>query len=72
MALTRAQNLDVAIDNVVARILEVTSSPKPNYTLDGEQYEWSDYLDMLNRQLLVLEQARQRADGPFEVRSRGI
>lgn len=69
---TRAQNLDAAIDAVVARIGDVTAHPKPDYSLDGESYSWAAYLQILTDQLLKLEEARQRADGAFEVRSRGI
>ncbi len=50
----------------------MTANPKPNYNLDGEEYSWSDYLQTLITQQEALEQSRQRADGPFEVRSRGI
>jgi hypothetical protein len=57
---------------VIDRINEVTANPKPDYSVDGESYSWSSYLAMLNRQLFVMEQSRQRADGPFEVRSSGI
>ncbi len=57
---------------MVDRILDVTANPKPNYAVDGENYEWSEYLAMLISQQKALEEARQRADGPFEVRSTGI
>jgi hypothetical protein len=72
VALTRAQNLDLAIDGAAARLAEVTAQPKPTYTLDGENYLWAEYVQILTTQLLALEQARQRADGAFEVRSQGI
>jgi len=68
---SRADALDAAISNVIARIQEVTASPKPNYSLDGEDYSWGDYLQVLTDNLLALEQARQRAEAPFEVRSYG-
>lgn len=68
---TRAQNLDTAIDNLAAKIAEATANPKPNYSLDGESYSWESWLAMLMNQMEVLEKARQRADGPFEVRSFG-
>ncbi len=68
---TRAQNLDQAIDNLAAVLAQVTASPKPTYTVDGETYQWMEYVQMLMTQTKGLEQMRQRADGAFEVRSRG-
>ncbi len=67
---TEAENLDTAIANVTARLVEVTASAKPNYSVDGESYSWAEYLTVLNAQLFELKKARQRADAPFEVRSR--
>lgn len=68
---TRAKDLDDAIDNVAAILKEITRNPKPNYSLDGESYSWSEYFSTLTQRMLDLELARQRADGAFEVRSRG-
>ncbi len=68
---TRAQNLDQAIDNLAAVLAQVTASPKPTYQVDGENYQWTEYVQMLMTQTKELEQMRQRADGAFEVRSRG-
>jgi len=69
---TRAQNLDTAIDNIAARLAEMSANPKPNYSLDGESYSWSELFSMLSTKMEGLEKARQRADGPFEIRSQGI
>lgn len=68
----RAANLDTAIDQVVARIAEVTASAAPDYSIDGVSISKASYLQTLTGQLLALEQARQRADGAFEVQSLGI
>lgn len=61
-----------ARDNVAARLAEVTASPRPNYAVDGESYEWADYVAMLTEQLENLDKAIQRAGGPFELRSYGM
>ncbi len=68
---TRAQNLDSAIDAVVALIQSVAANPKPTYTVGDKTVQWETYLKTLTDQLEVLEKARQRADGAFEIRSRG-
>jgi len=69
---TRAQQLDTAIDQIIARIIEVTASPNPDYLIAGRSISKSAYLATLDAQLITLEEARQRADGAFEIRSRGI
>lgn len=69
---TRADNLQTALDNIAARLADVTANPKPSYSVDGESVSWTEYFNALTQQQLALEQALQRANGPFEVRSRGI
>lgn len=69
---TYAENLTTARNNIAARLAEITAAPKPNYSLDGESYSWSEYHDMLTRQLEKLEGLLSRAAGPFEVRSQGF
>ena len=69
--LSRAQALDAAIDAQIGLINQVLTSPKPDYTLDGESYQWAAYLQMLQDKLLTLEQARARADGAWEISETG-
>jgi hypothetical protein len=69
---TLAENLDTAINNIGVLLVQMTASPKPSYGLDGESYSWSDYFAMLTAQLKALQEQRQLAGGPIEVRSRGI
>ena len=66
---TARENLATARDQVALRIKEVTSSPKPDYSIDGKSVSWASYLDMLLRQYAELEKL---ANGPWEVRSRAI
>ncbi len=69
---TRAQNLDTALDNVAAQLALITANPKPTYTVDGESVSWTEHFTALLEQQENLEKARQRADGPFEVRQYGV
>ena len=69
---TYAENLVTARNNIAARLAEVTANPKPDYSIDGESWSWSSYVTMLTNQLSVLEKSIITADGPFEVRSRGM
>lgn len=54
---------------VLGVIEEISASPKPSYSVDGQSVSWSDYLKQLretaswcDRQLAALEE-------PFEIRS---
>lgn len=67
---TYRENLITARDEIAERLAAISANPKPNYSLDGESYSWADYFDMLSRNLKNIEEAIQRADTPFEIRSR--
>ena len=64
---TRKENIQTALDNIAARIAEMTVAPKPNYSIDGRSYSWGSLFDSLIAQQEKLEEALQRVDGPFEV-----
>lgn len=71
MATSYLQRLQNARDNIAERIEEMTENPKPDYSLDGESYTWAGYMDMLVRNLELVEQAIQRATGPTQRTSFG-
>lgn len=64
-------DLQTALDNLDARIAEVTSRPRPNYSVEGQSYAYADYLRMLLDSRKTLEQNIQRAMGPYVVMTRG-
>jgi len=64
---TRKQNIATALDNIAARIADLTANPRPNYSIDGRSYSWQSLLDSLLAAQEKLLQADQQADGPFEV-----
>ena len=51
---------------LVARITEVTASPKPSYSVDGQAVSWTQYLAELRKQLQEINEQINQADGPFE------
>ena len=69
---TRQENLTAAIDSMAARMREVASERKPNYSVDGESYSWESYLAMLSREFSAMLQNEQRAAGPWKVRARNV
>ena len=68
---TYLENLTTARAQIAERLVEVTSQPKPNYSVDGESYSWAEYMAQLQAQLEQLDKAIQRASGPFMVKTRG-
>lgn len=69
---TLAENLATSIAQVGERIVEVTASANPDYTVGGRTISKGTYLTQLVAQLELLKQAQQRAGGPFVVTSRGV
>jgi hypothetical protein len=63
---SEAENLQTAIDNVAAKLAEVTANPKPSYSIDGQSVSWGEYYRMLTGHLKELREAKIAADGPFE------
>lgn len=57
--------------NLLALIADVTSSPKPNYTVDGQSVSWQSYLDSLFSKLEMIN-TQINASQPFEEQSIGI
>lgn len=49
----------------LARIIEITSSPKPTYSIDGQSVSWSDYLRQLQETVAWCDE-RLAGDDPFE------
>ncbi len=59
-------DLDQAIANISSAIKEITASPKPNYTVDGQIVAWGDYLDTLTTKLASLIKTKQLIGGPYQ------
>lgn len=49
-----------------------TLVPKPNYSLDGESYQWESYRRSLEASVEGLHKLITILGGSFEIRSRGI
>lgn len=52
--------LDRATDNLAA----IMASPKPSYNIDGQQVSWTEYHDMLTRQIQWAND-ELRSEGPY-------
>lgn len=61
---TAAENIDTAITQISALIVEVTVDPKPSYTNQGRTVGWTEYLGVLTDKLAVLQKAKATLSGP--------
>ncbi len=68
MASAYVASLITARDNFAAQLAAFSAGPpKPNYSLDGESYSWSEYADALQRRIDLLNISIAKADGGFDV-----
>ena len=67
-----AVDYSTAIANLKAELDLVTATPGPNYSINGESVQKSDYIEALIRDLEKLEQLQAGAGGPWTVTKRGI
>jgi len=63
-------DLETALEQIAARILEITESPKPSYSVDGQSVSWDAYLRTLIDSYERIKKQLQSED-PFEVQSTG-
>lgn len=68
--MSEATSLATIKANILARLEDVTSSPKPNYSIDGQNVSWQAYFDSLMRQLKAIDDQINAAT-PYEEVSRG-
>jgi hypothetical protein len=57
-------------DQTLSIISQITTDPKPTYSLDGQNVSWNDYLTRL-QQTVDWCDAKLADQGPFEIHSRG-
>lgn len=67
---TALENLQTARDQIAARIVEVTASANPDYSVGGRSISKGTYLTQLGAELERLEKLIQRLGGPYEIRTR--
>lgn len=64
---TYQQSLVTIRDNLAARLAEMSVSPKPNYSIDGESLSWQSLFDSLSQRIDAVNAQIQMMDGGFEV-----
>ena len=64
------EQIRTILAQTLALIAEVTESPKPNYSIDGQTVSWANYLASLRATVDWCETKLAGLE-PFEVESRG-
>lgn len=67
---TNAAQLETIKTQTLARIAEITASPKPSYNIDGQDIRWGDYLRQL-RGTIDWANGQLAGETIVEVTSRG-
>lgn len=62
-------DLATARDNFAAKLAEISVSPKPSYSIDGQSVSWTDYYRFLSDQVDKLNE-QIAAGQPFEIEHR--
>jgi hypothetical protein len=65
------EQLETIRANTLAQLVEIRESPKPSYSLDGQQVSWTEYVRSLQE---TIEWCDIKLAGyqPFESRSQGM
>ena len=69
-SVTFPDGLKTILDQLTSLYVQITFQPKPDYAVEGNHYRWSEYQEMLGRQIEQLTKLISRAY-PFEIVSRG-
>ncbi len=67
---TFPDGLKTILDQLTSLYVQITLQPKPTYAVEGNHYRWTEYHEMLGRQIEQLTKLTSRAC-PFEIVSRG-
>lgn len=67
---TDAELIATIKTQALTRIAEITSAPKPSYSIDGQSVSWNEYLRILQEQVAWADK-QLGSETPFEIQSQG-
>ena len=68
---TDAEQLAIIKSGILAKLAELAVEHKPSYNIDGQDIEWTEYQEMLMKQLKDVN-AQINSESPFEIHSQGF
>jgi len=72
VVLINAQQVTIITESLQRAILvrmNLLSSPKPTYEIDGQTFKWNEYLDVLNKTIKQLQTDLVALDEDYEIES---
>jgi len=66
-----AENLAAIRSNLLTTLADLTTNPKPNYSINGQSVSWQSLYDSLWNQLSKVNEQMAAVGGPFEHASTG-
>lgn len=73
--MTYLEKLEYLRDQALERLAQALEKPNPNYSIDGERYDWASYTEMLRKQVKGYNDLIEEGDpdgDPFEIVSQGF
>lgn len=64
-------NVQDSITQLTAIIKDITTNPKPNYSINGQSVSWADYLATVTSQLDKMLELQQKINTPYLIQTRG-
>lgn len=58
-----------SLDRAILTRQSILAKPKPTYDIDGQRFEWAEYLKVLNDTIAQLQVQLQSFDEPYELDS---
>ena len=58
-----------SLDRAILTRQAILLKPKPTYNIDGQEFKWAEYLEVLNKTITQLQKDIQAFDDPFEIDS---
>jgi hypothetical protein len=65
---TNAEQLATIKSQTLALIADLTTAPKPSYSINGQSVSWSEYLKQL-QQTIAWCDAQLNSEAPFEIQT---
>lgn len=69
---TVLENLETTQANIAAILVQITTNPKPTYSIDGQSVSWESYFKTLTDQLKAINELIAVQSGPFEYRTQAV
>lgn len=58
-----------SLDRAILTRQNILNKPKPTYDIDGQRFEWNEYLDILNKTISQLQKDLVAFDELYEITS---